>query len=354
MSDHPQNYGSQPTPSSNPGGTPGGYGNSYHNPPSSDGGYGSATSPGVGGYGAGTPQSGGSTYGSPSSSGSTFGSGSSSTFGSGSGSAFSSSSGSTFGPPPGNAGYGTPPTSPGGYGTLPGQEQKTNGFAIASLICGLVAPCGGGLLSVIFGIIALSQIKKNGQKGRGLAIGGMVATAVWILLVALFVVIGILAADGDDDTNQSARSNDRVAEDQHEGSSNGDDNGTDNGGDTTTAPEDIDVLSLSVGDCLSDLSGSMFATLPVVPCSEPHEGEVYALFDVSLDGITYPGEDAIIDEAEQGCDSRLQNYAPSAYRDSGVEIFYLYPSEDTWSFGDREVVCITYYPDGPRTGSIAE
>ena len=30
-----------------------------------------------------------------------------------------------------------------------------------------------------------------------------------------------------------------------------------------------------------------------------------------------------------------------------VEIFYLYPSEDTWSFGDREV-CITYYPDGPR------
>ena len=207
---------------------------------------------------------------------------------------------------------------------------------------------------MIFGIIALSQIKKNGQKGRGLAIGGMVATAVWILLVALFVVIGILAADGDDDTNQSARSDDRVAEDQHEGSSNGDDNGTDNGGDTTTAPEDIDVLSLSVGDCLSDLSGSMFATLPVVPCSEPHEGEVYALFDVSLDGITYPGEDAIIDEAEQGCDSRLQNYAPSAYRDSGVEIFYLYPSEDTWSFGDREVVCITYYPDGPRTGSIAD
>ena len=40
----------------------------------------------------------------------------------------------------------------------PEQPQKTNGFAIASLIFGII---GGVLLSVIFGFVALSQIKKR-------------------------------------------------------------------------------------------------------------------------------------------------------------------------------------------------
>lgn len=352
MSDHPQNYGSQPVPPSNPGGTPphqGGYGGSYPNPPDSSGGYGSATPPGVGGYGAGIPQQGGSTYGSPAGSGGTYGSGS--TYGSSAGSDFGPPPGAAggYGPPPGDAGgYGTPPAGPGGYGTPPGQEPKTgtNGFAIAGLICGLAAPCGAGLLSVIFGIIALSQIKKTGQKGRGLALGGLIATGAWVLLIVIITVVAIVLGANSENSDPSPQTGDTAIEDP--------DGGSQTDPDTDTDPEDTDVYSLSVGDCLIGLTGTEFSSLPVVPCSEPHEGEVYALFDVSVDGFLYPGEDVILDEAQQGCTDRLRDYSQTAYDDNNVDIFYLYPSEGTWLTGDREVVCVTYYLDGPRTGSITD
>ena len=49
--------------------------------------------------------------------------------------------------------------------------RKTNGFAIASFVVALVC---GGPLAVIFGHVALSQIDKNQEDGRGLAIAGLV------------------------------------------------------------------------------------------------------------------------------------------------------------------------------------
>ena len=69
-------------------------------------------------------------------------------------------------------------------------QPKTSGLAIASLVCGILSLYLGlpALLGIIFGIIALRQI--NGSAGvitgKGLAIGGLVTSALGI--------IGILAA----------------------------------------------------------------------------------------------------------------------------------------------------------------
>ena len=65
-------------------------------------------------------------------------------------------------PPPesGETAQSWPP--PPGY--LPPEEQRTNGFAIASLVFGIIS---GIPLAVIFGIIALVQIPKKNQKGKG-------------------------------------------------------------------------------------------------------------------------------------------------------------------------------------------
>lgn len=70
--------------------------------------------------------------------------------------------------------------------------QGTNGLAIASLITGLL---GLNVLAIIFGFIALSQIKKNGQGGRGMAIAGIIigfATLIIgiIIMVWVFVFLG--------------------------------------------------------------------------------------------------------------------------------------------------------------------
>jgi peptidyl-prolyl cis-trans isomerase B (cyclophilin B) len=71
---------------------------------------------------------------------------------------------------------------------------KTNGMAIAALVCSLViSPLG-----IVFGHIALSQIKRTGEDGRGLAIAGLVIGYICtaILVVYLIFVIAFLGALG--------------------------------------------------------------------------------------------------------------------------------------------------------------
>lgn len=87
-------------------------------------------------------------------------------------------------PPP--AGY-VPPMPIGGFeGT-----GRTNTMAILALVFGL----GGGLLGVVFGHMALSQIRRTGEQGRGLAIAGLIfgyvglASIVILLIVYLVVII---------------------------------------------------------------------------------------------------------------------------------------------------------------------
>ncbi len=61
------------------------------------------------------------------------------------------------------------------------EVKRTNTMAIIGFVTSLILPP----LGIIFGIIALTQIKKSGEAGRGWAIAGIVVGAVltaWILL----------------------------------------------------------------------------------------------------------------------------------------------------------------------------
>lgn len=68
-------------------------------------------------------------------------------------------------------------------------DAPTNGFAVAALVLGLV---GGSLLAVVFGHIALSQIRRIGQHGRGMAIAGLVLGYVG-MAASVAVVIWLVA-----------------------------------------------------------------------------------------------------------------------------------------------------------------
>jgi Domain of unknown function (DUF4190)/Domain of unknown function (DUF1707) len=68
---------------------------------------------------------------------------------------------------------------------------STNGLAIASLVAGLLWMWWfGSVLAIVFGHLALNQIARSGQSGRGLAIAGLVLGygGAAMLLVTLFVV----------------------------------------------------------------------------------------------------------------------------------------------------------------------
>jgi len=71
----------------------------------------------------------------------------------------------------------------------------TNGYAIASLVLGIIGMGIGSILAVVFGHMALGQIRRTPQGGRGLAIAGLVLGYIGIagivILLLLFVVGGI-------------------------------------------------------------------------------------------------------------------------------------------------------------------
>ena len=75
------------------------------------------------------------------------------------------------------------------FGGYP-QKAKTNGLAIASLVCSFFC----GILGIILGIVAINQINKTNEGGKGLAIAGIVLGAVGILFQ--WAIVGAMSASG--------------------------------------------------------------------------------------------------------------------------------------------------------------
>ncbi|MET0296560.1 MAG: DUF4190 domain-containing protein, partial [Microbacterium sp.] len=90
------------------------------------------------------------------------------------------------------AAYGAPAY---GYG-----QVKTNVLAIISMIASIVGfiwilPFVGSLAGVIMGHISLKQIARTGEKGRGMALAGVIVGWVGLALVIIFAIfIGIAIA----------------------------------------------------------------------------------------------------------------------------------------------------------------
>lgn len=84
-------------------------------------------------------------------------------------------------PPPTPQPIAPPPV----YGAPP---QRTNVLAILALIAAFVmAPAG-----IVLGVIALNEIKRTGEEGRGLALAGLWVGAVFSGLILLFVILWLV------------------------------------------------------------------------------------------------------------------------------------------------------------------
>lgn len=100
-------------------------------------------------------------------------------------------------------GYPAPGAAPA-YGQTAPAGAKTNTLAIVSLvasIAGIVLWGIGSLVGVICGHISLSQIKKTGEQGRGMALAGVIVGYIGLALAILgfiifFIVLGVIASQG--------------------------------------------------------------------------------------------------------------------------------------------------------------
>lgn len=206
---------------------------------------------------------------------------------------------------PGQPPYGTPPAYPP-YGT-PLKAPGTNGFAIAALVLGLL---GGILLSVIFSIVALRQIRRTGQGGKGLAIAGLVLSGLWAIGVAAVIAVAV--------TTSAQR-------------------GTSG---AITQPGRLSVADIRVGDCLVDWQTGTATSFTVTACTNPHQGEVY--FETTLaerDGA-YPGDEAIDEQAETLCNAAVDSALDVDRAPEDADIVYLRPLARGWAAGDRKVSCL--------------
>lgn len=225
-----------------------------------------------------------------------------------------------WGPPPAGLGFGPP---------APPRPAGTDGMAIAALIFGII---GWVLVSVPFGIAALVRTRRTGQDGRGLAIAGLVLSALWTLFAVVVLVIAVAEPSTSSTTGAPVAPTSTRAPTPGTGSGSG----------------AVPVNSLQVGDCVNGLRDSQnLRSLPAVPCDQPHEGEVFAVFNLP-DG-PYPGR--ITPAMKEECANRFADYAPGAdTRDIGL--YVVYPRSESWARGNREVDCIATANGGTTTGSL--
>ncbi len=83
-----------------------------------------------------------------------------------------------------------------------------------------------------------------------------------------------------------------------------------------------------------------------VSCFEDHDGQVAAVFDLPFEG-DFPGEDAILLEAQTGCVARFEDFVDISYDESIYFLQSFTPTEDSWTnLEDRSVLCLILPPIG--------
>ncbi|MEU6671639.1 DUF4190 domain-containing protein [Streptomyces sp. NPDC046727] len=228
-----------------------------------------------------------------------------------------------FQPPPsypqGPYGPSPYPQQPGGNLGLPGYQPWTqgyspynhpapvNGLAIASLVLGVLCFLPG--VGLVLGLVALRQIRRRGERGTGLAVGGSVLSGVGLVLWVLLVATG-------------------GASELWEGFKEG--------------ARDGATISLAEGECFDAPGGGLSGVthdVDKVSCAGAHDGEVFASF--RLPGGAYPGHGSVTETADERCWGLQDGYAMDGWAvPQDVDVYYLTPTEGSWAAGDREVTCV--------------
>jgi len=177
----------------------------------------------------------------------------------------------------------------------------------------------GTLLAIIFGVAALRQINRHGDRGRGMAIVGIILGSVWTLVLVLAFIL--LATENDEPSQTGA------------------------------IVRDVD--SLQVGECTARFTFSFpedrVLYVLVIPCDQPHRREVYA--KLGLPDGSYPGNDAVYTRAYQMCGNKLDAVLGGTDLPDGTEVSILSPTRSDWAAGHRTVTCMLSFP-ADRTGRV--
>ncbi|MEO8888677.1 MAG: DUF4190 domain-containing protein [Jatrophihabitantaceae bacterium] len=226
-------------------------------------------------------------------------------------------------PPPG---YAPPGYGPAGYVPQPPIEHRAPGdrrldkLAVWSLVTGIV---GALLLSIPFGIVGLVRTRGKERRGRGFAIAGLALSLAWIM-----VIVGVTAFE-------QGRRPQRAADGTvlHQGS--------------------IPPTALRNGDCVKVPAVTVgqtqtFDALTVVPCSTPHNGQVFTT--VQSTDATYPGLSELAQQGLRDCREPAQAYLGTSA--TSLLLLAFVPSQTVWDSGNRDEHCLLVDAVQDITGDI--
>ena len=120
-----------------------------------------------------------------------------------------------------------------------------------------------------------------------------------------------------------------------------------------TAAGSVGAFEVRVGDCFNDeaFENTEISEISAVPCSEPHDNEVYAAFDITGE---WPGDERVEQLAYEGCLERFAGAVGRSYEESVIDYTTIYPTQGSWNQrNDREVLCVGYHMEAEKlNGSI--
>ena len=109
----------------------------------------------------------------------------------------------------------------------------------------------------------------------------------------------------------------------------------------------------STGDCFSnpaDATVHGFLTVTAIPCSQPHDAQVYAALQVP--GLqSFPGAAPMNALAKSGCNARLGDVNRAILaRLRGIT--WIAPSSGSWNDGHQQISCLVLGRPGSMTTSV--
>jgi hypothetical protein len=218
-------------------------------------------------------------------------------------------------PPAGDSPSGAAPRTAAEEPAPAGPRPKLSGIAVAAVVTGVLplVPAGIGL-----GIAGLVATRRGRRRGRGLALGGLLAATGWLAVGAALGTVAALTHGFHKPVKVEYSYGQSAA-----------------------------LFGLRAGECIT-MSPNGTSLTPVL-CTTPHDAEVFATF--GLRGSAWPGTAAVAQEADTGCSSRLAGYLNPQLA-IGLSQDDVYPGQVAWQTGTRTVICVVRATTGQLDQSV--
>jgi hypothetical protein len=208
------------------------------------------------------------------------------------------------------------------------QQPPLDGCSVAGLVFGILPTVPLGL---IFGATGIVRTRRSVRRGRPLAVVGVLLSVLWLVL---FAAIGA-AARQDSGRASAVRLNP----------------GPSNAVPNPAATGAVSPRNLRPGDCFMVKLGVVLTSIPLLPCSTPHDAQIFA--NVRIPDSSYPGSSAkTLQAALKLCEPAAYSYTNG--RIDLLDIAAYYPTSAIWAMGDHTAHCVLYDPRQKFVGDVRD